>query len=146
LQVVVDMTCLVEVAPAFGFVLAKGLLPRARDDVAKATTVGNLAMVLVGTPFSLRIERDNDQMFVHAGSNSLGWHRLEHVLAFIDSELAPPPSSEPAGMEVLARLLELQWEAVGRVFRTRERVAALESFALRRSAIVLQEYFCRPLA
>jgi hypothetical protein len=137
------MTCLVDVAPAFGFVLSKGLLPRSRDAVAEPLE-GNLAVVMVGTHFSLRIERDSGQMFVHAGSNTLGWHRLEHVLAFIDSELAPEPSCEPAALELLARLLEQQWDAVTRLFRTRGRVAALESFALRRSASVLQDFFCAP--
>jgi hypothetical protein len=143
LQAVVAMSCLADIAPAFGFVLAKGLRPRARDKEPPALD-GNLAVLLVGTPFSLRIERDSGQMFVHAGGNSVGWHRLEHVLEFIDSELAPTPCREPAGLQVLAQLLELQWDRVTHLFRDRQRIATLESFALRRSAVLLQDYFCRP--
>lgn len=138
------MSCLSDIAPAFAFVVGKGLLSRARD-AHEMGTDGNFAFVLVGSPFSLRFERDSGQMFVHAGNNSVGWHRLEHVLEFVDSGSPQAAGDEPAAPELLAQWLESRWEAVTKLFRDRQRIAALESFSLRRSVIVLQQYFLRPL-
>jgi hypothetical protein len=137
------MTCLSDVAPEFGFVVKEGLLPRARD-LAPPSPDGNVAVVMVGSPFSLRFERDAGQMFVHAGNNTLGWHRLEHVLAFIGVQLPSAPEGESVSPKVLALHLRTHWGAVLRLFRDRHRVGVLEDFALRHSAALLQEYFYRP--
>jgi hypothetical protein len=132
------MQGLADLASVFGFAVGKGLSPRPNGSA--------MALLMVGNPFSLRIERDGGQVFVHAGNNSVGWHRLEHVLEFIECALpAAPPDGSPLRPEVLAQLLEAQWDDVTRVFKARQRVSALASFALRRSAVVLHDHFVRPL-
>jgi hypothetical protein len=133
-----------DIAPAFGYIVGKGLLSRARD-LHVADAGGNVAIVMVGSPFSLRFERDNGQTFVHAGNNSVGWHRLEHVLEFVDTGLPQAPDDELPAPELLAQWLESRWDSVTRLFRDRQRIAALESFSLRRSVTLLQQYFLRPL-
>jgi hypothetical protein len=137
------MSCLADVAPSFNFVVNKGLKSRMRD-AAPEPRPHSVSLVMVGAPFSLRIERDNEQVFVHAGNPAVGWHRLEHVLEFIDIELPPSPVDGPARPEVLARLLESSWDAVAGLFRNRQRIDDLGCFALRRSAALLQQYFHQP--
>jgi hypothetical protein len=138
------MSCLADLAPSFNFVVHKGLKSRTRDAAPDAQP-HSASLVMVGAPFSLRIERDNEQVFVHAGNPAVGWHRLEHVLEFIDIELPPAPGDGPARPEVLAPLLESRWDAVAGLFRNRHRIAALGCFALRRSAAQLQQYFHQPV-
>src|SRR5690349_4576474 len=117
------MTSLADVAPAFGYVAHHGLLARTRDRGPQPE--GSQALVMVGSPFSLRFERDGGQVFVHCSNNSHGWHRLEHVLAFLGVELPEPPEGEPASPESLAGPLRAHWNDVAQLFRGRHRVAAL---------------------
>ena len=47
-----SMTDLVDIAPAFSFVVGNGLVPSASD--YRPQEFGNAALVMVGAPFSLR--------------------------------------------------------------------------------------------
>ena len=57
---------LVDLAPAFDFVVREGLVHGARNYQPQA--FGNAVVVMVGAPLYLRFQRDRGQVFVDAGS------------------------------------------------------------------------------
>ncbi len=133
---------LADIAPAFSFVVSRGLVPNAGD--YKPQEFGNAALVAVGAPFSLRFERDRGQVFVDAGSSAAGWHKLEYVLEFVDSSITQQQLGEPPDPTALANLLQWRWDKVADLFSDQQRTAQLQAFAKQKSAALLGKMFRKP--
>ncbi|NJA08192.1 hypothetical protein HC024_21010 [Methylococcaceae bacterium WWC4] len=136
------MTNLIDIAPAFAFILDKGFVPG--ESEYKPQEFGNAVLVMTGTQFSLRFERDRGQVFIDVGNNIFGWYKLEYVLEFLDcintqSQLGAPP--EP---RLLASLLQQLWEKVIALFSTPEEISQLQIFSKQKSTALLDKIFRRP--
>jgi hypothetical protein len=131
-----------DIAPAFSFLMGKGLVPSASD--YKPQEFGNAALVMVGAPFSLRFERDRGQVFVDAGSDAAGWHKLEYVLEFVDNSVAQQQLGEPPDPASLADLLQVHWDKVASVFSNPQKTSQLRAFAKQRSAALLSKILRKP--
>lgn len=136
------MVDLADIAPAFSFVEGKGLVASASD--YRPQEFGNAILVMAGGQFSLRFERDRGQVFVDAGGNSIGWHKLEYVLEFVDGSVTQHQLGEPPALAVLANLLEEHWDKVKDVFNDKQKTLQLEAFAKQRSAALLGKIFHSP--
>lgn len=130
---------LADIAPAFAFVAGKGLTSSTSD--YKPKEFGNATLVMTGTPFSLRFERDRGQVFVDAGSDTAGWHKLEYVLGFVDTSVSQQQLGEPPDPAALADLLKIHWDSIVGVFSDPQKVLQLQEFARRRSADLLARIF-----
>jgi hypothetical protein len=135
------MIDLIDIAPAFAFVISKGLVPGAGD--YRPQEFGNASLVMMGSPFSLRFERDRSQVFVDAGSTTAGWHKLEYVLEFVDQSVTQQQLGEPPDPVALANLLQLNWAKVASLFSDRQKSSQLQAFAKQKSAAVLSKLFRR---
>lgn len=136
------MIDLADLAPAFSFVVSKGLVPSAGDYESKA--FGNAALVMVGAPFSLRFERDRGQVFVDAGTNAAGWHKLEYVLEFVDNSITQHQLGEPPDPTEMANLLQVRWNKVAELFSDRQKISQFQAFAQQKSAALLGKIFRKP--
>ena len=136
------MIDLVDIAPAFSFVISKGLVPIAGDYEPQA--FGNAALVMGGVPFSLRFERDRGQVFVDAGSDAAGWHKLEYVLEFLDDSITQQQLGEPPDPTALANLLQGRWDKMADLFSDQQKTSQLEAFAKQKSAALLSKIFRKP--
>ena len=136
------MTDLADIAPAFSFVVGKGLVSNASD--YRPQEFGNAALVMVGAPFSLRFERDRGQVFVDAGSIAAGWHKLEYVLEFVDSSVTQQQLGEPPDPAAMASLLQLNWDKVSGMFGDQQKTSQLQEFAKQKSAALLGKLFRKP--
>lgn len=133
---------LADIAPAFSFVVGKGLVPGASD--YRPQEFGNAALVMVGALFSLRFKRDRGQVFVDAGSSASGWHKLEYVLEFVDSSVTQQQLGEPPDPAAMADLLQLNWDRVSSVFGDQQKNLQLQTFAQQKSAVLLGRFFRKP--
>lgn len=136
------MIDLADIAPAFSFVIGKGLVPSTSD--YKPQEFGNAALVMVGAPFSLRLERDRGQVFVDVGSNAAGWHKLEYVLEFVDNSVTQQQLGEPPDPTALANLLQERWDKVSDLFSDQRKTSQLQAFAKQKSAALLGKIFRKP--
>ncbi len=136
------MIDLADIAPAFSFVVSKGLVPIAGD--YKPQEFGNAALVMVGAPFSLRFERDRGQVFVDVGSNAAGWHKLEYVLEFVDNSVTQQQLGEPPAPTAMANLLQGRWDEVADLFSDQQKTSQLQAFVKQRSAALLSKIFRKP--
>ncbi|MGH8583975.1 MAG: hypothetical protein ACREWG_14575 [Gammaproteobacteria bacterium] len=136
------MIDLADIAPAFSFVVGKGLAPSARD--YKPQEFGNAALVMVGASFSLRFERDRGQVFVDAGSSAAGWHKLEYVIEFVDNSVTQQQLGEPPDPGVMASLLQVHWGKVASLFSDQQKTSQLQAFAKQKSAALLGKIFRKP--
>jgi len=136
------MIDLADIAPAFLFAVDKGLVTCASD--YKAQEFGNAFLVMVGAPFSLRFERDRGQVFVDAGSNAAGWHKLEYVLEFVDNSITQQQLGEPPDPAAMANLLRTHWGEVADLFIDQRKTSQLQAFAEQKSAAVLGKLFRKP--
>lgn len=136
------MIDLSEIAPAFSFVVSKGLVPSAGDYGPQE--FGNAALVMVGAPFSLRFERDRGQVFVDAGSGAAGWHKLEYILEFVDSSITQQQLGEPPDPTALANLLQVRWDKVADLFSDQQKTSQLQAFDKQKSAALLNKIFRKP--
>ena len=138
------MIDLADIAPAFSFVVSKGLVlvPIAGD--YKPEEFGNAALVMVGAPFSLRFVRDRGQVFVDAGSNAAGWHKLEYVLEFVDNSITQQQLGEPPDLTDMADLLQVRWDKVTSRFSDPQKTSQLQAFAKQKSAALLSKIFRKP--
>lgn len=136
------MTDLADIAPAFFFVGDKDFEPSASD--YRPQEFGNAALVMVGAPFSLRFERDRGQVFVDAGSNAAGWHKLEYVLEFVDKSVTQQQLGEPPDPAAMANLLQLNWDKVVSLFSDQQKTSQLQVFAKQKSAALLGRLFRKP--
>lgn len=133
---------LVDIAPAFVFVVSKGLAPGASNYQPQA--FGDAVVVMVGAPLSLRFERDRGQIFVDAGSNAVGWHKLEYVLEFVDDSGTQQQLGEPPDATAMANLLRVHWDKVVNLFRDEQRTLEFQAFARQKSAALLSKIFSKP--
>ena len=136
------MIDLADIAPAFSFLMGKGLVPSASD--YKPREFGNAALVMVGAPFSLRFERDRGQIFVDVGSNAAGWHKLEYVLEFVDNSVTQQQLGEPPDPTALANLLQVRWDRVADLFSDQQKTSQLQAFAKQKSVALLSKIFRKP--
>lgn len=136
------MVDLADIAPAFSFVMDKGLIPSAGD--YRPQEFGNAALVMVGATFSLRFERDRGQVFVDAGSSAAGWHKLEYVLEFVDASVTQQRLGEPPDPAAMAGLLQLNWGKVVGVLGDQQKTSQLQAFAKQQSAALIDKLFRRP--
>lgn len=135
------MIDLAELAPAFSFIAAKGFVLNARD--YKPQEFGNAIVVMAGPIFSLRFMRDRDQIFIDAGSDEAGWHKLEYVLEFVDNSVSQEQLGEPPDPSTLAKLLQLNWEAVTSLFGNQRRISELQDFSRQKSTDFVGRLFAR---
>jgi hypothetical protein len=130
-----DAPDLTRMAPAYTFLLERGF--SAGTDAWWPQAFGAPALLMVGSPFSLRFERGEHgaATIVDLGSNALGWHRLEHVLEFVDPAEAQGWRDGPPGPEGLAELLQSHWDVITALFSSREETALLQAYSRRRAAL-----------
>lgn len=136
------MIDLADIAPAFSFVVGKGLVPSASD--YKPQEFGNASLVIVGAPFSLRFERDRGQVFVDVGSNAAGWHKLEYALEFVDRSITQQQLGEPPDPTILAKLLEGHWDEVVDLFNDLRKTGQFQAFAKQKSTALISKLFRKP--
>lgn len=131
-----------DIVPALSFVRDKGLVQSASD--YRPQEFGDVSIVLVGTPFSLRIERDRGQVFLDAGNQSAGWYKLEFILEFVDNSVTQHQLGEPPDPAAMAKLLRTNWDKVARLFGDQQEVWQLQRFAKQKSADLLSRLFRKP--
>jgi hypothetical protein len=136
------MVELADIAPVFSFVVGRGLVPSSSDYEPQA--FGNAALLMDGAPFSLRFERDRGQVFVDAGSDAAGWHKLEYILEFVDSSVTQQQLGEPPNPMVMATLLQVHWDSVTSLFSDPQKTSQLQAFARQKSAALLGKIFHKP--
>ena len=136
------MITLADIAPAFSFVFAKGLLPSASDYSPHACS--NAWLVMAGSPFSLRFERDRGEVFVDVGNDSAGWHKLEYALEFVDNTVKQENLGEPPNPEVLAILLHPLWDRVADLFNNQRALMQLREFTEQKTSALLGKIFLKP--
>jgi len=136
------MIDLVDIAPAFSFVINKGLTPSTATYDPQA--FGNASLVMAGTPFSLRFERDRGQVFVDVGSDAVGWHKLEYVLEFVDNSITQKQLGAPPDVAVLASLLQGHWAKVAHLLSDRQEMSQFQTFAKQKTASLLGGIFGNP--
>ena len=132
------MKNLYDIAPAFSFVLNKGLVLGSVD--YKPDEFGNTFLVMLGVSFSLRFERDRGQVFVDIGSDEVGWYKLEYILEFIDCSVRHQ-IGEPPDPSVLATVLQVHWEKVMDLFADHQKILTFQVFAKQKSAAFLNKIF-----
>jgi hypothetical protein len=129
-------TDLAHMAPAFGFLAERGFSASALAPWPKE--FGAVALLMVGWPFSLRFEAASEcgcPATVDLGSNVLGWHRLEHVLEFVEpGVLQPWQGGESPGPEAMAGLLQSRWDSIAALFNDLEQTAGLQAYSRQRMA------------
>jgi len=130
---------LIDIAPAFTFVVDNGLVPSPGE--YKPQEFGNATLVMVGAPFSLRFERDRGQVFVDVGSNVFGWHKLEYVLEFVNHSITQHQLGEPPDPVLMARLLQANWNDVASLFGDQQNVSLLEAFGKQKLAALMGRLF-----
>lgn len=126
---------LADIAPAFSFVVGKGLVRSACD--YRPHDFGIAALVMSGTQLSLRFEHDGGQAFVEAGSGAAGWHRLEDVLEFLDESNSHQLLGEPPDAVAMAQLLSSNWDRVASLLGDQRRAVQLQAFGRRKTAALL---------
>jgi len=137
------MTDLAGIAPAFSFVVDKDFVASASD--YRPQEFGNAVLVMTGTSFSLRFERDRGLVFVDAGNDAVGWHKLEYVLEFVDSSVTQQQFGDPPGLAIMANLLQLNWDGVVNLFSDQQEISQLQAFAKQKSAGLLSKLFNCPV-
>jgi hypothetical protein len=138
------MLNLIDIAPQFTFIANKNLLKSTEH--YRQEEFGNAVLVMEGSPFSLRFERDRGQVFVDVGGDSAGWHKLEYVLEFADNTITQGQLGEPPSLVVMAHLLQLNWEKVANLFSDEQKTAQLRSFAGQKSNALLTRLFPKSTA
>jgi hypothetical protein len=123
-------------APAFTFLLERGFCAGAGP--WWPLDFGAPALLMAGSPFSLRFEEGEagTATIVDLGNNALGWHRLEHVLEFVDPAEAQGWHSGPPGPEAMAALLQSHWDDISALFSNRDLMLRLQAYTRRRAAQV----------
>lgn len=133
------MIDLVDIAPAFSFVINKGLTPSTATYDPQA--FGNASLVMAGAPFSLRFERDRGQVFVDVGGDAVGWYKLEYALEFVDSSITQRQLGAPRDIAVLANLLQGSWDKVAHLFSDHQQTSQLQAFAKQKTMSLLGGIF-----
>ena len=136
------MINLADIAPAFLFVVTKGLVPSA--GVYKPQEFGNASLLMKGVPFSLRFERDRGQVFVDIGGNADEWNKLEYALEFVDRTLTQQQLGEPPGLTTLANLLQTHWNEIADLFEDPQKANQFQAFAQQKTAVLLNAIFRKP--
>lgn len=136
------MIDLVDIAPAFLSVVDKGLVPSTATYDPQA--FGNASLVMAGTPFSLRFERDRGQVFVNIGSDAVGWHKLEYILEFVDNAITQKQLGAPPDIVILANLLQGHWDKIGHLFSDQQKMSQFRAFAKHKTASLLGGIFGNP--
>jgi len=135
------MIDLVDIAPAFSRVLGKDFSPATVVANCRSQAFGNAVLVMTGSHFSLRFERDRGQVFIDAGSATHGWHKLEYVLEFVNRSITQQKLGEPPNSATLATLLLQNWDKVASVFSDRKLLSQLRDFSAERAADLLNRIF-----
>ncbi len=133
------MISLIDIAPAFSFVLEKGLVQSSATYDPKA--FGNFYLVLNGKVFSLRIEQDRGQVFIDIHNDLIGWCKLEYIIEFIDSSLREENLGAPPNPTRLANLLKENWAEIEMVFNDKKRIQALKNFIQKKTDNLLKKIF-----
>ena len=126
-------------APSFLFLKQRGFSTTiTRED---HQNFGNTIVVMSGTLFSLKFERERGQTFVDAGNDIFGWHKLENILEFVNKGILPDQLGEPPNLSTLAELTKENWSAIEAVFRDASNVDQLRTFSSQKAAMVLKKIF-----
>jgi hypothetical protein len=128
-----------EIAPAFAFLLRRGLVPATSD--YRPQEFGNATLIMVGDVVSVRFQRDRGQVFVDVGSQEVGWHKLEYALEVVDRSVTQEQLGEPPDPSKLAQLLEARWTEVVGLLSDPRRVEDLRAFAEQKAAALLGKMF-----
>jgi hypothetical protein len=136
------MIDLIDIAPAFSFVINKGLTPSTATYDPQA--FGNARLVMTGTPFSLQFERDRGQVFVDIGNDAVGWHKLEYALEFVDSSITQKQLGAPPDIADLANLLQGRWDKVAHLFNDHQKMSELQAFAKKKTMSFMSGIFGNP--
>lgn len=136
------MIDLVDMAPAFSFVVDKGFVPSTATYDPQA--FGNASLVMAGTEFSLQFERDRGQVFVNIGSDAIGWHKLEYILEFVDNAITQKQLGTPPDMVILANLLQGHWDKIVQLFSDQQKLSQFRAFAKHKTASFLSGLFGNP--
>lgn len=121
---------------AFSFLIANGLVRQPREGPPR--DFRNPELVMIGVAFSLRFERDGWHIFVEVGDNAEGWHKLEHVLEFVDSSVTPQQLGQPPDLSVMAQVLQRNWDKVTSLFSEPDKTVRLRAFADAKTAALLE--------
>lgn len=133
------MINLTDIAPIFTFVKDKGLVESTVD--YRPEEFGNAILVMEGKPLSLRFERDRGQILVDAGNDSVGWHKLEYVLEFVDNSVTQQQLGAPPNLGAMASLLQLNWDKVANLFSDSRQASQLREFAKQKTKALLNGLF-----
>lgn len=133
------MIDIVEIAPAFTFVVEKGLVSSSGD--YKSREFGNAVLFMEGVPFSLRLERDRGEVFVDVGNDAVGWHKLEYVIEFLDNSITQQQLGEPPRPDVMAGLLYAYWDKVTSLFNDKNLTQQLKNFEYSKASALLGNIF-----
>jgi hypothetical protein len=130
---------MIDIAPAFAFVLQKGFAPGLAID--RPLEFGNAEVELNGQPFSLRLTRERGQVLADIGTTSSGWYKLEYVLEFVDPSVEQSQLGEPPDAAIMSDLLQRDWDEVAKLFNDELALRRFQEFARQRSAALLSSIF-----
>jgi len=136
------MINLADIAPAFSFIVNKGLVQSSATYDLQA--FGDASLVMAGEPFSLRFVRDRGRVSVEVGGDVIGWYLLTYVLEFVDSSVTQQQLGGSPAPALLARLLQGRWDKVAYLFSDQQRILLLQAFVKQKSAALLSSIFRKP--
>ena len=128
-----------DISPEFSFVAEMGLVTDLQSFQPEA--FGNTILIMVGSPFSLRFERDRGQVFVDVGNDMVGWYKLEYVIEFIDNSFSQKQLGEPPSTFLLSMLLRSKWDEIKLIFSSKDLISQLQMFSMSRSNNLLANIF-----
>lgn len=137
-EIMIDLS---NIAPAFIFLVDRGLVMEINE--YQVQNFGNATLVMKGDQFSLRFKRDRGQIFVDVGNETVGWHKLEYVLEFVDNSITQKQLGEPPALDVMADLLQERWNKVANLFSDKQSIVQFESFAKQKSVALIDRIFHR---
>lgn len=130
-------------APSFQFLEKKGFVDIFSE--YKKSEFGNAILILKGSVFLFRAERDRGQVFFDLGVNSSEWYKLEYVLEYIDSSITQKQLGEPPDPIILAIHFERLIEEITNLFTDDNQILELRQFVLEKSNSMINELFEKSL-
>ncbi|MBL0283840.1 MAG: hypothetical protein IPQ01_07990 [Zoogloea sp.] len=137
------MIDLADIAPAFSFVVSKGLV---LVPIANVQAQDSALRLLVGegAPFSLRFRvRVGERVFVDGRSMPLAVENSNRSW-FVDNSITQQQLGEPPDLTDMADLLQVRWDKVTSLFSDPQKTSQLQAFAKQKSAALLSKIFRKP--
>jgi hypothetical protein len=130
-----------DIAPSFSFIQHEGFV-KALDHF-RPEEFGNADLVMAGSKFSLKFERDRGQVFVDIGNSDIGWEKLEYALVFIDDSVTEEQLGAPPEVTRLAELAKSHWREIVQLYGDSANLSAFRDFCKMQSSAFISGIFSK---